>query len=53
MLMNAGAIGIPLITKSSMLLIIYLTPLGLLLLIAVLNKEIRIVDKNNIKFFVV
>lgn len=36
-----------------MLLIIFLAPLGLLVLIMVLNKEMRIIDKNNIKFCIV
>lgn len=36
-----------------MLLIVYLAPLGLLGLIVVLNKEVRILDANNIKFVVV
>lgn len=50
MLMNVAGIGIPLTGQSSMLLIIYLAPLGLLVLIMVLNKEMRIIDSNNIKF---
>ena len=53
MLMNVAGIGIPLTKQSSMLLIIFLAPLGLLILIIVLNKEMRIVDKNNIKFCIV
>lgn len=50
MLMNVAGIGIPLTGQSSMLLIIYLAPLGLLVLIMVLNKEMRIIDSSNIKF---
>lgn len=53
MLMNVAGIGIPLTTQGSMLLIIYLAPLGLLILIMVLNKEIKIVDNNNIKFCII
>jgi hypothetical protein len=36
-----------------MLLIIYLAPLGLLILIAILNKEIEILSKKSIKFIIV
>lgn len=53
MLTNVAAIGIPLIGKSTMLVIIFLAPFGLLGLIVVLNKEVRVLDVNNIKFCVV
>ncbi len=36
-----------------MLMIIYVAPLGLLILIAILNKDIKILDKHNIRFFIV
>lgn len=34
-------------------MIIYLAPLGLLVLIAILNKDMKILDRNTIKFCVI
>lgn len=36
-----------------MLLIIYLVPLGLLILIAILNKDIEILSRNSIQFLII
>ncbi len=53
MLTNAITIGIPLISESSLLLIIYLAPLGLLVLIAILNRDITILSRSSIQFFII
>ncbi len=53
MLINAAALGIPMVGASSMLLIVYLAPLGMLALISILNKEMRILEKSTIRFFIV
>ncbi len=53
MLTNAITIGIPLISESSLLLIIYLAPLGLLVLITILNRDITILSRSSIQFFII
>jgi hypothetical protein len=53
MLTNAITIGIPFISESSLLLIIYLAPLGLLVLITILNRDIAILSRSSIQFFII
>ena len=53
MIGNAAMIGVPMVSESTLLVTVYLCPLGLLALIALLNKEVKIVEKSNIKFFIV
>ena len=50
MLSNVAYLGLPMVGSSSMLIIIYCVPIGLLGLIAVLNKELRILHRDTIKF---
>jgi hypothetical protein len=53
MLANLGFIGITMANTSEMLLLIYCIPLGLLMLISIVNKDIKILEKNSIKFYIV
>lgn len=45
-------IGIPLATSQLILVIVYCAPLALLLLILLLNRNMKIITRPNIKFFI-
>lgn len=53
MLANSGFIGIAMSITSEMLLLIYCIPLGLLIIISIVNKDIKILDANSIKFYII
>lgn len=53
MLSSIPMLGLPLVSSSTMYMIIYLSPLGLLLLIMLLNKGYEICSKGKVIFYVI
>lgn len=53
MLAPTTMIGLPLATSETILVVVYCAPFALLILILLLNRNMKVFTKNNIKFFIV
>lgn len=53
MLAPAAMIGLPMASSEIILVVIYCAPLALLFLIMLLNRNMKVFTKSNVKFFVV
>jgi hypothetical protein len=53
MLSSIPMLGIPLVSSATMYSVVYLSPLGLLILIMLLNKGYEICSKTKVIFYVI